>query len=272
MVSRSIAFLIACILLVSGCASRNTSNASIKVTKTSLDEEPPQLLNAFFGLDKLPLRALPLWSKAPGKDGMPVTFSRRVRDPIDETAFTVITMSGKQLKPGFATLLPADAPDERHTVLLIGELANMPDDPPVTVEVTGSVMFDDSTDGKGLSVEVTPLEAGPLLVLAYSREPRLAEVEEFPDVKQVVVVVWSGGVREVDGVSDDAHRFGYSVLTSGGRVTPIGLGDVNDNDNYEHLYLDSDSTVTSVSMKAGIVMDPRDDPNDSTEVSVATEI
>ena len=145
MVSRSIAFLIACILLVSGCASRNTSNASIKVTKTSLDEEPPQLLNAFFGLDKLPLRALPLWSKAPGKDGMPVTFSRRVRDPIDETAFTVITMSGKQLKPGFATLLPADAPDERHTVLLIGELANMPDDPPVTVDL-------ESFDGHDLGV------------------------------------------------------------------------------------------------------------------------
>jgi hypothetical protein len=68
--------------------------------KTSLDDHPPRTVSAFFGLDNaLSLRAARLWPSALGKDGIPMTFSRRVEEPIEPAAFTVITRSGVRLQP-----------------------------------------------------------------------------------------------------------------------------------------------------------------------------
>lgn len=47
---------------------------------------------------------------------------------------------------------------------------------------------------------------------------------------------------------------------------PRSLGD---SDNYEHLYLDTMDTPLRVSMDAGLLMDPRDDPNPRTEAPVS---
>jgi len=237
--------------------------------RTSLDDHPPRMVSAFFGLDNaLPLRAAMLWRSAPGKDGMPVTFSRRVEEPIEPAAFTVVTRSGARLQPSFATTRPANEAAKRHTVLLIGELGGEPDDPPVKVEVTGHLALAGGDDARGLSVAVTPLADGPSLVLAYAARPGKIEGNYPPETKQIIVVVWAGGVRPMPGVTHENHLLGYSVATTDGDVVPIALGDLGDGDNYEHLYLDTEANPLRVSMKGRLLMDPRADPNPATSVEV----
>jgi hypothetical protein len=200
---------------------------------------------------------------------MPVTFSRRVEEPIEPAAFTVVTRSGKRLQPSFATTRPANDAAKRHTVLLIGELGDEPDDPPVKVEVTGHLALAGGDDARGLSVEVTPLADGPSLVLAYAVRPGKIEGDYPPETRQVIVVVWAGGVRPMSGVTHENHRLGYSVATADGEVVPIAVGGLGDRDNYEHLYLDTEASVLRVSMKSGLLMDPRGDSNPDTTVEVA---
>jgi hypothetical protein len=230
---------------------------------TALDVHPPRMVSAFFGLDD----ALPL--RATFQDGMPVTFSRRVNEPIEPAAFTITTRSGKRLQPSFATTRPANDAAKRHTVLLIGELGDEPDDPPVKVTVTGHLSLAGGDDARGLSVEVTPLADGPSLVLAYAVHPGKVEGDYPPETRQVIVVVWAGGVRPMSGVTHENHRLGYSVATADGEVVPIAVGDLGDRDNYEHLYLDTEASVLRVSMKSGLLMDPRGDSNPDTTVEVA---
>ena len=253
-------------LALVGCAAKNTATPA----RTSLDMNPPRMVSAFFGLDnEAPLKAMLLWWRAPGKDGMPVTFSRRVEGPIDPTAFTVVTRSGARLHPGYATTRPANEPAEHHTVLLIGDLGNEPDDPPVKVEMTGHLALAGGADANGMSVPVTSLDEGPSLVLAYASYPGRIASNCPPETKQIVVVVWAGGVRPRPEVTPDDHRLGYSVATTSGDVVPIAIGNLGDGDNYEHLCLDTTAKPLRVSMKGGLLMDPRDDPNPATNVEVA---
>jgi len=245
-------------LMLAGCTPNSIP------PKTALDEQPPRMVSAFFGLDNA-LTA----RRFKGADGMPVTFSRRVKEPIEGAAFTITTRSGKRLQPEKATTRPANAADKRHTVLLIGEFGNAPDDPPIKVEVSGHLPLDGGEDAHGLSVAVTPLVNGPSLVLAYAADPEKIKGDHPADTKQIIVVVWNGGVRPVSGVTHDAHRLGYTVTTENGEVVPAAIGNLGDRDNYEHLYLDTEAKILRVSMKSGILMDPRDDPNPATSVEVA---
>lgn len=264
-----LALLCSVVLALLSCASKSSS----PLIQTELDSQPLKMLSAFFGLDnELPLRAAWIWTSAPGKDGMPVIFSHRVEEPIDPAAFTVVTRSGARLQPLHATTRPAHETDERHTVLLIGDFGNEPDDPPVKVEVTGHLSLVGGADANGLSVEVTPLADGPSLKLAYAARPGDLASNCPPESKKIVVVVWAGGVRRVPGVDAEAHRLGYSVATMDGDVFPIAIGNLGDGDNYEHLCLDASSKLLRVSMKEGLLMDPRDDPNPSTSVEVAGAI
>ena len=233
--------------------------------RTTLDDQSPRMVSAFFGLDN----AMPQRSRFAGLDGMPVTFSRRVEEPIEPAAFTVVTRSGARLQPSFATTRPANETAKRHTVLLIGELGDEPDDPPVKVEVTGHLALAGGADAHGLSVAVTPLADGPSLVLAYVANPGKIEGNHPPRTKQIIVVVWAGGVRPMPGVTHENHRLGYSVATTDGDVVPIDVGNLGDRDNYEHLYLDTEAKPLRVSMKGGLLMDPRADPNPATSVEVA---
>nr|WP_281720341.1 hypothetical protein [Nitrosomonas nitrosa] len=238
--------------------------------RTSLDDHPPRMVSAFFGIDNdLPLRRP---RSTPGRDGMPVTFSRQVEEPIDPAAFTIITRSGARHQPVVATTRPANDAAKRHTVLLIGELGDEPDDPPVKVEVTGHLTLVGGADAHGLSVAVTPLKDGPSLVLAYVANPGKIEVNHPPEAKQLIVVVWAGGVRPMPGVTQQKHLLGYSVETTDGAVVPFAIGDLGDNDNYEYLYLDTEAKPLRVSMKEGLLMDPRDDPNPATSVEVADAV
>lgn len=233
--------------------------------RTALDDEAPRIISAFFGLDN----AIPAL-RFKGADGLPVTFSHRVKDPgsINPEAFTVVTRSGARTHPLWATTRPANEASKRHTVLLIGEFGNEPDDPPVKVEVTGHLILAGGDDAHGLSVAVTPLEDGPSLVMAYAVSPESLKGNYPPETKQIIVAVWNGGVEPIAGFTDETHRLGYTIETVDGDVArPIGLGDVG-GDNYEHLYLDTEAIPVRLSMKSGILKDPRTDPNAATSVEV----
>jgi hypothetical protein len=224
------------------------------------------MVSAFFGLDNA-IQAL----RYKGADGMPVTFSKRVADPdsLEPEMFTVISRSGKRVHPLRVTTRPADETSKRHSVLMIGEFGNEPNDPPVKVEVTGHLILAGGYDAHDLSAQVTPLADGPSLVLAYAVSPKDFAGDFLPETKQIVVAVWNGGVEPMDSVTYKNHLQGYSVETTDGNIVqPIALGDIG-GDNYEYLYLDTESTALRVSMKSNLLMDPRLDGNPATSVEVA---
>jgi hypothetical protein len=234
--------------------------------KTGLDDQPARMVSAFFGLDNA-LQVL----RYNGADGMPVTFSKRIADPgsLESEAFTITTRSGARLQPLRVTTRPASAASKRHTVLIIGEFGNEPGDPPVAVEVTGHLILAGGDNAQGLSANVTPLKDGPSLVLAYAVNPKDLPGDVPPETKQIVVAVWNGGVTPMEGVTDEDHRRGYSVETADGTVVqPIAIDDIG-GDNYEYLYLNTDTTALSVSMESGLLMDPRSDANPATSAGVA---
>lgn len=240
--------------------------------KTNLDFEPPRMVSAFFGLDNaLPKIATQFHPEAPGKDGMPVTFSRRVLGGpiVNPKAFTVKTRSGALRQPLFATTAPASALGKGHTVLLIGDLGSEPADPPVSVEVTGELPLEGGANGKGLSAPVIPLADGPTLVLALGYKAGEFPCDTPARTRQVVVAIWAGGVKPKPGADDAAHLKGYRVATSQGEVRPIALGGLHDNDNYVFLFLATDTPAERVTFAPGIVVDPRGDVNPETSVAVS---
>jgi hypothetical protein len=250
----------------------NSAGPAPEIPMTALDQAPPRLLSAFFGLDDgLPAVAAQFYAQAPGKDGMPVTFSRRVLGgpSVDPKAFTVRTRSGALLQPIHATLAPASAPGKGHTVLLIGDLGGEPDDPPISVEVTGELPLEHGANAKGLSAVVTPLADGPTLVLALGYKAGDFPCEHPAGTRQVVVAVWAGGVKPRPGADEAAHLEGYRVITAQGEVRPTALGSLNDNDNYVCLFLATDAPAERVDFAADILVDPRGDVNPATSVDVA---
>jgi hypothetical protein len=242
---------------------------------TSLDREPPRIVNAFYGLDDaLPEAANLICEEAPGLDGMPVTFSRRVRSEgprgrVNPAAFTVTTESNATKTPVCATLAPALGALEGHTVLLVGDLGDDERDPPRRVDVTGSLPLAGDADGQGLSGDVTPLAQGPVLVLALGYRADEVSSDCPSSTTQIVMVVWAGGVQPVEGRDEEDHRQMYSVLLDGEPVVPFALGDLDDPDNYVHLCLDAEGTPSEVSAAAGVLVDPNDDVNPASSVDVA---
>ncbi len=241
--------------------------------RTSLDDEPPRLVSAFFGLDHaLPRKAFRLCRQAPGMDGIPVTFSRRVLGGphLDPKAFTVVTRSGARRQPLCATTAPAHAAGKNHTVLLVGELGREPDDPPMTVEVSGDLPLEHGANARGLSAPVIPLADGPTLVLALGY--RAGEFPPCPAparARQVVVAIWAGGIKPRPGADQAAHLGGYRVATNEGEVRPFALGNLHSNDNYVCLFLATEAPAERVDFDAGIVVDPRGDVNPGTSVAVS---
>jgi hypothetical protein len=253
-----------------GCASLGC--ASIPPPRTTLDEAPPRLVSAFFGLDHaMPASSRGLCWKAPGQDGMPVTFTRRVVGAFEPSAFTVRTRSGALRHPECATTAPADARAKNHTVLLIGDLGGEPDDPPVSVEVTGRLPLEGGVDGNGLAGPVIPLAAGPTLVLALGLRAGAIASDCPARTRQIVVAIWAGGVKPSSVASQAAHLGGYRVTTRDGVVAPFALGDLGDRDNYVHLCLDTEAPAERVSFPAGLLVDPRGDRNPDTTVEISRQ-
>jgi hypothetical protein len=278
---------------LAGCASGVTSEEAQDTTADAnlpraLGGQSAELLSAFFGLDStLPRLASLICSGAPGKDGMPVIFSTEI-DPTTMQAgdFKVVSGSGKIGQVQCASLLPATDAAELRTVLLIGEFGDDENDPPVRVEVAGHLeSIDGRLDFQGASIDVTPLQPGPTLVMAQI----VSDEEEdlglgLPRTKgsvcpaqgttQKVRVVWAGGVTLENGDEPgDRERDLYKVTVRSAEgkrrvVVPVALADLGDGDNNHVLCLDTQDKPISVAFPAGILTDPNDDLNPATSVQV----
>lgn len=234
------------------------------------------ILSAFFGLDDaLPMGVEFICRGGGGRDGMPVTFSRRVLGTPTAEAFEVTTRSGARHTPVCATLAPALGATERHTVLLAGDLGGEPADPPVRVTVVRSLPLEGGGDARGLNADVVALAAGPSLVLAlpYAAGSLPGSACPAATTRRIVQVTWNGGVTSADGaaVGDRERLRTHVTVTRSGapvEIAPAALADVGDNDNYLHLCLDVADVPTAVRVEAGTFVDPRGDLNAESRVDV----
>lgn len=249
------------------------------------ESQAPGVLSAFFGLDNaLPPLANALCPGASGKDGMPLVLSHTI-DPetLRPEHFRVFTRSGAEHTPLCVTLRPADDAGELRTVLMIGELGNANDDPPVRAVVVGDAISDGSAGTpvsfRGAEVQVTPLEDGPSLILAQVvpeiERPDTDRGSPCPeDTRQAVRATWAGGVRRPDRQeAGDSERALYRITVersdgSRAEIEPAALADLGDNDNNHLLCLDTDDTPVSVAFPAGHLVDPNQDLNPETQVAV----
>ncbi|MFN0246852.1 MAG: hypothetical protein ACKV2T_08075 [Kofleriaceae bacterium] len=236
-----------------------------------------QILEVFFGLDNaLPMVANFLCPNAQGMDGMPVVFSRRIGvDNPEASAFRVTTRSGVSRTPHCATLRPALGPSKLHTVLLIGDFGDDPGDPPARVDVVGSVPLLNGGDAMGASSDrVTPLSEGPELRIGYRyKAADLPTSSCASSTMQIVQLTWAGGVRAATGgeLGDDARTRMRVTLSDGREIIPVALADLGDNDNYTQLCLDVDTPAESVTVEAGVAVDPRGDTNPESSIRITTD-
>lgn len=271
-----------------GCSSLWQPAQSIPPNREQADTTPAagglgqgKLLSAFFGLDnRLPVLAgWRVCEGAGGKDGMPVIFDREIDvTTLQAGDFRVKTRGGVAGTMTCVTMMPAADPGELRTVLLVGEFGSAASDPPETVEVVGHVLSRDrSVDYVGARVAVTALAAGPVMVLAEWVDVATVRAGKgswargsgcAAGTKQVVRVVWSGGVRLRDGDElGDLERRLYKVQLEGGKVVaPMALGDLDDGDNNHLLCLDTEEKAVRVTFPAGVLVDPNRDVNPATTV------
>ena len=78
------------------------------------------MLSAYFGLDNsMPQRSIGIWSKAPGKDGMPLVFSHEIAPAtLNPNVLQRTTQKGYNLNVAFVTFKPAIEEFELRTILL----------------------------------------------------------------------------------------------------------------------------------------------------------
>ena len=267
-------------------AAASTAGGGAAVAQAA-NGETARPLSAFFGLDNaLPAGANLLCQGAAGKDGMPVVLSRTVdAETLQPGDFRIVTESGSERTPLCTTLRPAGDPGELRTVLLIGEFGNADDDPPVKVLVVGDLLSDgaagEPVNFRGTETSVTPLHAGPSLVLAevvpedrWSTEGRGSACPE--GTQQVVRATWAGGVRLPNGDEPgDVERALYRVTVerpdgSSDEIAPAALADLGDRDNNHLLCLDTSAPAVSVSFSGGHLVDPNQDLNPDTQVAVSS--
>ena len=132
-----------------GTTAQDTGSAEDGSTTMGGGAESVHLLSAFFGLDN-GVPGLLFGCGLPGlQDGMPIVLDRRIPLPVllDPSVFVVHRASGAESPVDCATLAPADEAEERRTILLVGEFAS-DDDPPVGVEIVGTLLTDDGADAK----------------------------------------------------------------------------------------------------------------------------
>jgi len=245
-----------------------------------------KILTAFFGLDNgLTRRANLIYRKAKGKDGMPLVFSHEL-DPktLQGADFVVTTKNGSVIIVEAASFLPANEEFELRTVLLIGEYGNHTDNPPISVEVVGDLMARTGQNFKGQSIKVIPLEDGPILSYAeyftfdkdypYVKKGRGCDCPK-EETKTVVKVVWSGGVRALNGkeLGENEMKDFVVTLVNGAdttKVTPFKLADLGDSENNIDLCLKQAGTPILVEVNENIAIDPNNDKNPKTKIKVVS--
>ena len=250
--------------------------------------QPARLLSAFFGLDNgLAFGANRICLGASGQDGMPIVLSHTIdSETLQPEDFRVFTRSGAERTPFCVTLRPATDTGEHRTVLLIGEFGDAANDPPMKVLVVDDLLSDgmtgDPVNFRGTETHVTPLDAGPALVLAevmpkdeWSIKTRGTTCPA--NIQQIVRVTWAGGVRLPNGDElGDEERGLYRVTVerrdgSNNEIVPVALADLEDRDNNHLLCLDTSDPVVSVSVPAGHLVDPNRDLNPDTLIAVTQD-
>jgi hypothetical protein len=220
---------------------------------------------------------------------MPVIFSAVIApDTLDANDFAVTTESGVVSTPLCATLSPAVDAGELRTVLLIGEFGDAEDDPPATVEIVGDVLTSDAAalNFLGARVEVTPLSAGPSIILAESVPEAQWSLDQrsgrqqgdgcpSDGTVQIVRLTWAGGISNADGnEAGEVERALYRVTLVGAdgveaEIVPFALADIGDGDNNHLLCLDVAGEPKAVFFPAGYLYDPNaDTPNPDTSVEI----
>lgn len=243
-----------------------------------------KILTAFFGLDNgLTRRTRLIYKNAPGQDGMPLVFSHEL-DPntLEGSDFEITTAQGNVIQVEAASLLPANEEFELRTVLLIGEYGSYPDNQPLSVKVIGDLMSRTGHNYKGDSIDVIPLEKGPILSYAeyftFDNDYPFVEKGRGCDcpkekTKMVVKAVWSGGVRATNGDELGMNELKDIKVTMVSKsdtitVTPFQLADLSDNDNNIDLCLKEDGIPIRLEVSENIAIDPNDDKNPKTTIEV----
>lgn len=273
-------------------ADSSPSDTTVTNVTANRDSQGRQarLLSAFYGIDNgLPKPSnYVICEGAAGKDGMPVIFSHEIDvSTMQAGDFRVTTASGKIGELTCVTLAPADDKGEFRTALLVGHYGDI-NDQPVKVEIIGNLLSIDNTlNFKGASIDVIPLEEGPILVWAEIVPESEWELGKAASplpwgggsgcpkgTKQVIRVTWSGGITKPGGDEvDDTERLKYRVTvlqedSSTIEVTPFALADLGDGDNNHKLCLDVVGKPQVVFFPAGYLTDPREDLNPETTITI----
>ena len=277
-----------------GCEALPASTEQVDTTdpgdaERETEDPRAEVLSAFFGLDgTLSGRAYAALCQegSDDTDGMPIIFSDVVElETLQAGDIEVTLESGAKKVPACVTFAPALDTDEIRTALLLGDLGDHPDDPPVRVEIVGHVLSSDGVlDFQGAQIDVTPLPDGPSIVLAevvpeadwnLGASSGRAVGSGCPEgTKQVVRAVWAGGITRPGGdelEDEDFARYSVTLEGEGGStrdVAPFAVGDLGDQDNNHELCLDVEGRPLSVSFPAGFVTDPNEDLNPDTMVDV----
>jgi hypothetical protein len=214
-----------------------------------------------------------------GLDGLPVVFSELL-DPttVDPSDFLITTASGATYTPVGATVNPAHDEGERRTVALFGQFGDADNDPPVTVSLVGDLL---SVEGVNISqsaspIGVIPLADGPTLVYAETVDP--TTVDPVAGSALVLRAVWAGGIVATDGnevTEQDWSQYilrGTDAFGNSVELTPIGISDLNDNDNNHLLYFDQAITPGTLFLPGGLVIDPNGDVNPATSIAFAAAL
>ena len=284
--------------LTSGCSDSIQNMANTEASDLTdvgaylkAGNESDGLISAFYGLDdSIPTLATYRLCGTFGVrgDGMPVIFSEQVDiTTLEAGDFQVTLENGTKVGPDCVTPAPADDIGELRTILLVGDFGSM-DNEPFKVQIIGNLFSIDHTiNYKGSQVGVTELARGPSLVLAESVDKedwqlgKQASARRFGGgsgcplaTRQVIRVVWSGGVTKPGGEEvDDIERKAYKVVTvnsdgTDDTIRPFALGDLGDGDNNHELCLDTFNQVVRVEFPADLVTDPREDLNPATKVMI----
>lgn len=287
-----------CVTFLAGCsdaiklANHDKEDSLIaEFASENSPESSPDLLSAFFGLDS----EAPLMSNffvcrgASGKDASPVIFPYEVNlETLQAGDFKIVRSDGSEGEVFCVTPAPAFDIGELRTMLVIGDYGSSSNQP-ATLEVIGNLLsIDNRVNFKGKTVYFTSLEDGPSMVLA-----ELVPIEQwelgkratfFPfgggsgcpeGTKQIVRVVWSGGVTKPGGKEvDDTERKNYSITIRDingdvSTIVPFALGDLGDGDNNHKLCLDVEDSPISVAFPKDLLTDPREDLNPDTFVEVS---
>jgi hypothetical protein len=262
------------------------------------EESPVEVLSAYWGADETinvpggP--SVPICTDPDAHDGMPITFSQRI-DPasVQPGRFRVDGVA-----PSCTTLQPAAEPNERMTVLLIGDFG----DSRATAGASGKDDLRVDIDGLRTiggqvvrtSVTSTTLNPGEWLVWAERRTRAsvpptggLTEVAAWDladdqcandPANTAVRLVFSGGITDADDASAalEAGDFGdfevsWTAASSSGTTAPVGFGDQGDRDNILDLCLPVSlppNAEIEVEVPAGTVLDPAGAPNVQTEIAL----